>query len=117
MRILEEVDKIISGERQDTYGNPEDSFAIIGSFWSVYLHYRYSFEHEIKPEDVAIMMSLFKHARMLGQKYSRDNIVDAVGYLAILADRLMQDKTLVNVRTLGEIDEVVNIKIKGTPHY
>lgn len=84
MNILEEADKTINGERQDQYGSPEDSFALIANYWSVYL------DTFITPRDVARMMTLFKIARMHGQKESRDNWRDAIGYLAIDADRLAQ---------------------------
>ena len=89
---LYEAGAIITGERQDTYGNPEDSFAIIADFWNTYLANRSGPLNAtvmgITALDVAHMMSLFKHARLLGQRPSRDNYIDAIGYLAIAADRL-----------------------------
>ena len=86
MSILVEVDRIINGERQDTYGKPEDSFNIIANYWNCYLRFK---DHDgYTAKDVARMMTLFKLARMHGQKYSRDNWKDAIGYLAIEADRL-----------------------------
>jgi len=94
--ILEEVDKIINGERQDTYGSPEDSFKLIADYWDAYLWAKcrnaIDGEATIDAKDVAAMMTLFKIARMSGQQYSRDNPRDAIGYLAILADRLNQPK-------------------------
>jgi len=33
-------------------------------------------------------MSLLKHARMVVQDNYRDNIIDAIGYLTILGERL-----------------------------
>ena len=86
--ILEEADSIINGERQDEYGNPEDSFQIVADFWTPYLLHKHGANFDLSAEDIAIMMSLFKHARMLGQKDKRDNARDAIGYLAILEDRL-----------------------------
>jgi len=86
--ILKEADDVINGGRQDEYGNPEDSFAIVAAFWTVYMIYKYNFGESLDSEDVAIMMSLLKHARMLGQKSKRDNARDAIGYLAILEDRI-----------------------------
>ena len=91
-KILEEVDAIINGDRQDEYGNPEDSFEIIASFWTVFMIHKYHFEESLDSEDVAIMMSLFKHARMLGQKNKRDNSRDAIGYLTILEERIRKNK-------------------------
>ena len=91
-KILEEVDKIINGERQDRYGNPEESFQIIADFWTIYLIHKYNLEWSLDAEDIAIMMSLFKHARMLGPNNKRDNMVDSIGYLALLADRILKER-------------------------
>jgi hypothetical protein len=80
---LDEAKQIICGDRQDSYGNPEDSFSQIASLWTAYLG------RVILPSDVAHMMILFKVARCLGQKITRDNYIDIQGYAAIAADRLM----------------------------
>lgn len=91
--ILSEAFHTINGERQDQYGKPEDSFRIIASFWNTYLRYKGKLKEDsagISAVDIAHMMSLFKHARMIGQKFNRDNYVDACGYLAIAADKLLQ---------------------------
>ena len=83
---LDEAKKIILGERQDSYGNPEDSFAMIAMYWETYLGTNYS--GSLSAKDVAHMMMLFKIARCSGQKPCRDNYVDIQGYAAIAADRL-----------------------------
>jgi hypothetical protein len=105
VNILEEAGKTINQERMDEYGKPEDSFLIIAEYWTAYLKakkYCYTTD-ELNSKDTAVLMSLFKIARMSGQKYSRDNPRDAIGYLAIYADRLAApDKTLCNVRTMEE---------------
>ena len=77
--ILDEAKEVINGERQNHYGDPEDSFALIAEYWSIYL------ERNITPQDVAMMMVLFKLARESHQ-HKRDNLVDAAGYLGILGD-------------------------------
>ena len=82
---LEKADNCINGERQDQYGSPEYSFALIAAYWTTYIDHE---DVQIKDSDVAIMMTLFKIARMSGQKWAPDNAVDACGYLAILNDRL-----------------------------
>lgn len=91
--ILDEAFKTINGERQDSHGKPEDSFQIIANFWTTYLgHKDMIIEGSLglSALDVAHMMTLFKIARMLGQKPKRDNYIDAAGYLAIAADRLIR---------------------------
>jgi hypothetical protein len=81
---LDEAKTVICGERQDQYGNPEDSFALIADYWGTYLNLE-----SLSSMDVAHMMMLFKIARCQGQKPKRDNYVDLQGYAAIAADRLM----------------------------
>jgi hypothetical protein len=88
--ILNEAYQTINGDRLDSYGKPEDSFQIISEFWSTYIRHKFGIEIILDPLDIGHLMSLFKHARMLGQKPNRDNYVDAVGYLAIAADRLIR---------------------------
>ena len=92
-KVLEEAMEIINGERQDVYGSPEDSFALISDYWTTYVRSR---SPEVAnagfclfADDVAIMMTLFKIAREANQ-HKRDNIVDAAGYLGIYAD--MQER-------------------------
>lgn len=87
--VLSEAYQVINGDRQDVYGSPEDSFQIIAEFWNIYIRYKFkSLKINLKPIDVAHLMALFKEARILGQKPERDNYRDAIGYLALAADRL-----------------------------
>lgn len=92
--VLKEAINTINGERQDVYGSPESSFALIARYWNTYLNSVGDFERiprseddslNLTPEDVAMMMTLFKIAREANQ-HKRDNIVDAAGYLGIYAD-------------------------------
>ena len=78
--ICEDALKTINGARQDKYGNPEDTFALIANLWSAYL------EVEVKAENVADMMCLLKIAREKGGKGKRDNMVDLIGYAALGAE-------------------------------
>ena len=92
---LKEADKIINGERQDSYGAPEDSFTVIAGYWNVFLAAKLKalgmdVKDLLSPLDTTNMMVLFKQARKLGQKPSRDNYVDSCGYEAIGADRLSE---------------------------
>lgn len=77
--VLAEAAKVINGERQDAYGNPEDSFAGIAVLWGWYLG------RPLSPADIAMMMALLKFARERNQR-KRDNVVDACGYLALYED-------------------------------
>ena len=95
--VLQDAITTINGERQDVYGSPEDSFKLIGEYWSIFLKERLVEQGVIKkdtilnvtPKSVAMMMTLFKIAREANQ-HKRDNIVDAAGYLGIYAD--MQER-------------------------
>ena len=85
---LDEAKATICGERQDVYGSPEDSFAVIAQYWEVYLQEYKVCSDPLSAKDIAHMMVLFKMARIQGQKPSRDSYVDICGYAAIAADRL-----------------------------
>lgn len=78
--VLTEARETINGERQDQYGNPEDSFRLIAAFWSAYLGCT------VSPRQVAEMMVLLKVARQRSGKGKRDNLVDICGYAALAAD-------------------------------
>ena len=83
--IFEIAKKIVNGHRQDDYGSPEDSFQNIANYWNAYFK-QVADEREdgLTAEDVAIMMILFKIAR-LGHGYTKDSVVDICGYAAIYA--------------------------------
>ena len=83
-KLYDDASKIINGERQDQYGNPEDSFEGIALLWGWYLG------HKITPEQVAFMLVIFKTCREKHQ-HKRDNIVDMAGYLGIYDD--LKNKT------------------------
>lgn len=100
---LDEAKRTICGERQNIYGSPEDSFALIADYWNIYLVQIgkvFLKDRGINPKDaevveplsakdIAHMMILFKMARVQGQAPSRDSYVDICGYAGIAADRLM----------------------------
>lgn len=75
--ICEEALKTINGERQDQYGDPEDTFKKIADLWTAYLGI------EVTPTMTADMMCLLKIAREFCGKGKRDNAVDLIGYAAL----------------------------------
>lgn len=88
-KVLETAKNIICGERQDTYGNPEDSFATIAEYWNIYLNSsNFPRDFKLTSADVAHMMTLLKMARITGQKFHMDNYVDMAGYTALAAEIL-----------------------------
>jgi len=88
-KILNEALDVITGERQDQYGNPEDSFAGIAERWSHYLGV------DLTAVDVAHMMIEFKLERECNSP-KRDNLVDICGYAAIKADIIQQQERTEN---------------------
>ena len=75
-KCLHIAEEIITGDRENTYGSPGDSFEMIARFWSDYL------ECHISARDVANMMILLKVARAATGKFKIDNYVDIAGYAA-----------------------------------
>lgn len=82
MTITEEAQKLVNGDRQQDYGDMQDSFQRIAGLWSAYTGIH------IDALDVAKMMILLKVSRAKYQNH-RDSYVDIVGYVEC-ADRLLQ---------------------------
>lgn len=83
--IFETAKQIVNGHRQDDYGTPEDSFQNIANYWNAYFkQIADKREDGLTAKDVALMMVLFKIAR-LGHGYTKDSVVDICGYTAIYA--------------------------------
>ena len=77
VEALREAARIISGERNKQYGNPEDNFERTAKIWSVILGI------EITNEDVAMMMVGLKMARYASKSgFQPDTWVDIAGYAA-----------------------------------
>lgn len=80
--VLEEAITLINGERNSTYGDPLDDFHTTATFWQVYLSRTITARGnlDIKPHDVAIMMTLLKTARISWSPAKRDHWADLAGY-------------------------------------
>lgn len=86
-QVLLDAHKIINGDRQQSYGNPEDTHEIIAELWNGYQRANGLTGYTaITPKDVALMMVLFKIGRELNGAGCKDNMVDAAGYIALAAD-------------------------------
>lgn len=84
--LLEIAKQVICNDRQATHGAPEDTFQLIADYWSVYLSKEADRIVDISAEDVAVMMALFKISRLQANPFHRDNIIDALGYMAIAGE-------------------------------
>ncbi len=83
--MTEEAQSIVNGERQQDYGNINDSFQRIAGLWSAYTGIT------IDKFDVAKMMMLLKISRAkLGNH--RDSYVDIVGYVECVDKLLAMDE-------------------------
>ena len=92
--ILREAIKCVCTGRNQQYGEPEDSFRMIGDLWGRYIAEKCldvctdengeaCCHVEILPEDVALLMVLFKVCRgATGEKITKDTLVDIAGYAA-----------------------------------
>lgn len=71
--ILAEADRIVNGERNDSYDAPERNFERIAKVWSVVLN------HPVTGAQVGLCMCALKLVRESYQ-HKRDNLVDLAGY-------------------------------------
>lgn len=81
---LDEARKCVCTDRNQQYGEPEQNFTTIAQLWQAYLRAATGADDiEIFPTDVAMMMVLFKAARVATAYQAKaDNFVDLAGYAA-----------------------------------
>ena len=82
--ILEETINIVTGQRQEDYGDKVVNHRNIAELWSAYL------DTQIAPHDVAICMLLVKVARLKNRK-TEDCYIDMAGYAAIAGEIYEQE--------------------------
>ena len=80
--VLDTANEIIHGERAQSYGPAEDSFARIAEFWTTHLSNKLPEGVSVDAYDVAIMMTLMKCARAQTD-IKQDTFVDIAGYAAL----------------------------------
>jgi len=74
--ILAKAASAVCGQREQDYGSPESNFGLIGQLWTMYL------DTLVTAEDVAMMMCLFKIARIRTGRGKDDSFIDLAGYAA-----------------------------------
>jgi len=91
--ILEKIAQVICVDRQNLYGQPENSFTTTAQLWATYLDARLVKAPEgtthiqaLQPHDIAAMMMLLKVARIAANPQNTDSWVDAAGYAACGAE-------------------------------
>lgn len=83
--VLRETLKVINGARQDAYGNPENSFAVIGELMTVVsdMDSRMCYSMELL---AALNLICLKFGRALSNPKDRDTWRDFAGYVALACD-------------------------------
>ena len=76
--ILQEAERLVSGDRQLAYDHPKDNCTRIGEIWGTILG-----QGPIKPEVVGLMMIGLKVARQI-HRPTKDNLVDIAGYARVI---------------------------------
>lgn len=84
--ILKMAADIVTKDRNNQYGEPEENFENIAAFWSDYL------DMTIDARDVGVMMILFKIARTMGNGGTLDTYIDIAGYAACTGEIIAKDE-------------------------
>jgi hypothetical protein len=78
--ILHAAEECVVKSRADAHGDAESNFGLISAYWSAHLG------TNVTAHDVAVMMVLFKLARMKSNPMHVDSAVDAAGYSALAGE-------------------------------
>jgi hypothetical protein len=81
--ILDEASKLITQDRQEQYGPPEENFKNIADVWNV--RFKNKLTEPFTPADVAAAMALLKIVRDMAG-YKEDSAIDAAAYIALYAE-------------------------------
>jgi hypothetical protein len=76
-KVLDTAKDYVTKDRAADHGDMEDNFRTIASYWNTHLGIDF-----IEPQDVAVMMTMLKLARIRQNENHLDNWVDACGYMA-----------------------------------
>lgn len=92
-KILSKAASLITGQRQQEYGTPEENFQHIADSWTVHLRKILKHDAKISARQVAEMMVLLKMARTLNSP-TEDSYVDAGGYSGIAGELAAREEQL-----------------------
>lgn len=87
-QTLDKAAAAVLGDRDVSYGKPEDNFGVIAEFWTSYLRRRgllVGFD-DVRPADVGNLLGLMKYGRLAGNLSHADSYVDIAGYAACSAE-------------------------------
>lgn len=94
-KVLEEANRLTTGDRLKSYGSPYKNHADIAAGWSVILG------KQITPAEVALCMAWLKIARTVKDPALIDSYVDGAAYMAI-AGELIDGEPVPPKRDVGE---------------
>ena len=83
--ILERAIGLITGDREEDYGEAHKNFSDIAALWSVVLGV------DVRPWQVAACMSQLKLARAIKTSTHADSWVDMAGYVGLAAELALGD--------------------------
>ena len=81
-KCLKTASEKVTQIKDKVYGRPEFNLSRIAKLWTLYLNSVFDCNIRLTPSDVALMMALFKIARIMGGTEVEDSYIDACGYLA-----------------------------------
>lgn len=76
--VLEEASRLITGDRNNSYGPPDQDFVRTAAMWQA-MGYRGPDGRDLRGSDVALLMIALKLSRATWQ-HKRDNFTDIAGY-------------------------------------
>lgn len=90
MPVEYEASRIVrNGERQKSYGHPNQDFERTAGMWTAFLRHKLLPGVSITMEEMALMMGQLKMSRLASTPGHHDSLVDLIGY-AICASRLKE---------------------------
>ena len=79
-RILDTAKDLVTTDRAEQHGDAEENFRMMATYWNTHL----GLIDFIKVDDVPIMLSLMKIARLHGDGTKNiDNYIDVCGYMSL----------------------------------
>ena len=93
-------------EREEDYGDFEQSLTHITNYWNVFLTDHGFIQKPLKPRDTSVMLSLFKTARLLKSFETKDTFIDGCNYLTqAYASRKAESSMSSTTKTLKSFTE------------
>ena len=93
--ILQEADRLVSGDRHEAYKHPLHDYECTAAMWKAMIAKRYGVIVDLTPDFCTLMMAALKISREVG-KHKRDNLVDLAGYARcteMILDAMPEDPT------------------------